>query len=162
MSDQSMENLKINGLKLQIYRAQPLETLFEDSDPMKTPGKYWNLTTMSTGEHRGYQGTWEIKNNGLYFVDIYAYFRRPKGFWFWKKYVFHEAKVSDLFPEAVDNEVKAYWYTGRLNARYKYWPEPEDDELSAHIEKGDVVNLQWYHVERKNGKVIRVPFDGPA
>lgn len=98
----------------------------------------------------------------MYLVDIYAYFRRTKGFWFWKKFVFDEVRVSDLFPAAVDNQIKAYWYSGRLSARYKYWPEQEDTEVSALIEKGDVLQLEWSRVTRKDGQVTRKPLAGPS
>lgn len=59
----------MNGEELQIFRGQPLEALFDDSDPLTTAGRHWRLTTLSTSESRGYLGTWELKNNALYLVD---------------------------------------------------------------------------------------------
>jgi hypothetical protein len=155
MTYQSSELLKVGEETLQIRFTQPLEHYFTNNQTALT---YWNLTPTFTSENRGYGGTWEIKNNGLYLVSIYACRKEVSGFWFWKKVTFPEVTVTDLFPNAVNGEVKAIWFTGPITADTKNMKNPVDDRLSLRIEKGNVIRHQWFHLDG-NGDTNPVPYD---
>ncbi len=159
MSDQSSEFLIVNGERLSISLVYPLEYLFINHEKPTTAQKHWQIDSGYTSDNRGYQGTWEIVNNELYLIDIYTYFIRYKGFLFWKKYYEVAANVSDLFPEAVNNRVKATWFSGPLSAFTKNRVNPVDDVLQLRIGKGDVISYQWCHIELKEGKKVRIPYD---
>jgi len=158
VSDQSSEILRVGDEKLYIDQVQPLEAFFKDYE--MTPAKYWRLTALSSAENRGYCGTWEIKNNSLYLISIYAYRVVKKGFWFWKKVTYPEVNVSDLFPEAIDGEIKATWFSGVFRAYSKTLRNPVDDCLWVKFENGEVVSHRWFHV---NGKTRKddIPYEKP-
>jgi hypothetical protein len=150
MTDQSSEILKVGDEKLYINQVQPLEDFFTDGKT--TPAKHWNLTLLSTAENRGYCGYWEIKNKGLYLVSIFTYRITRKGFWFWKKYTYPELTVTDLFPDAVNGEIKATWFTGGFSGYTKTTKNPVDDRLSVRFDHGDLVSYQWFHLNGKGDK----------
>jgi len=165
MSDQSSEIIIVNAKKLDIDSVNPLEDYLEEHPNLAGPRRNRKITTHMSTENRGYQGTWEIKNNGLYLVDIYAEFRKSSGFWFWKKIYFEPVTIEKLFPEAKNNEIKATWYTGAFSAytrKYIKWPteiNPDYEMLSVRFENGDLIKYQWYHLEEKEGKTEKIPFD---
>lgn len=167
MSDQSSETLIVNGERLRLDWVYPLEDYLYDHPELVGPARHRRITTGSTSENRGYDGTWEIKNNGLYLVDIYADFRKFKGFWFWKKVYLEPVTIAKLFPEAKNNEIKATWFSGAFSAytkKYIKWPSelnPVKDMLRVSFENGDLKRYQWYHLEDKEGKTEKVPFDRP-
>lgn len=154
MSDQSSEYLQVGDEGLYIDQVRPLEHLMDDT----TPAKHWNLVSSSTSENRGYYGNWAIKNNALYLISIETYRVKVKGFWFWKKRTFQELTVRDLFPEAVNDEIKAYWFTGKFSAHTKSMSNPIDDRLVVRFVQGEVVQHQWYHLEK--GKAP-IPYEKP-
>lgn len=87
-----------------------------------------------------------------------------KGFWHWKKLHLETVTISKLFPEAVNNEVKAFWYSGTFSAytpKYIKWNvlNPVKDMLRVHFEKGDLIQYQWFHLENKEGKTEKIPYD---
>jgi hypothetical protein len=155
MTDQSSEILKVGEDILYIRFAQPLEHLFENT---MTAAKYWNLTPTFTSENRGYGGTWEVKDNALYLVSIYACRRQVTGFWFWKKVTFPEVTVTDLFPHALNGEIKAIWFTGSFSAYTKSMKNPVDDRLSVRFEKGNLTHYQWFHLDG-NGDKNAIPYN---
>lgn len=163
MTQQSSEVLKAGDEKLFMHEGvYPLEAYIGEPDNYKGKdwgaGKYFNITALSTAEHRGYCGYWEIKNNALYFTGIFAYHIRKKGFWFWKKYEYPEASVTDLFPEAVNGEIKATWFTGKFSSYTKTTKNPVDDRLWLNIKNGEVIEYQWYHLE-SNSRFGGVAFE---
>lgn len=161
MSEQSLDVLLVNGERLRIDWTYPLEALFMDTKKPTSARKHWKIVSLATSENRGYYGTWELKNNELFLVDIETNFIRYKGFLFWKKRYLVAANVSDLFPEAINNQVKATWFSGRLTAYTKFWKNPVDDVLKLHFDSGNMISYQWCHIEMKDGKMVKVPYDRP-
>lgn len=164
MSDQSSETIIVNGERLILDWAYPLEDYLYDHPELVGPARHRRITTRSTSENRGYDGTWEIKNNGLYLVDIYSEFIKYKGFWFWKKLHFETVTIAKLFPEAINNEIKATWFSGAFSAytrKYIKWQvlNPVKDMLRVSFENGNLKRYQWYHLEEKDGKKEKVPYD---
>lgn len=158
MTEQSREILKVGDEKLYLFAGvYPLE----DYPPGETSAAdYWKITALSTAENRGYAGTWEVRNGEFHLADIYAYRIVNKGFWFWKKRLYPEVYVPDLFPHATNGIVKATWFTGRLAGFTRSAKNPVNDRLSLTIEKGNVVQHQWFHLEGQ-GYSGAVPFDKP-
>lgn len=165
MSDQSSETVIVNGERLRLDWVYPLEDYLDDHPELVGRSGHRRITTRSTSEHRGYDGTWEIKNSGLYLVDIYAEFRKFRGFWFWRKVYFEPVTISKLFPAAKNNEIKATWFSGAFSAYTpKYINRPSElnpvkDMLRVSFEQGDLKRYQWYHLEEKDGKIEKVPYD---
>jgi len=124
--------LKVGDEYLYIWLTYPLERFFNDD--ITTPAKHWNLTSLSTSENRGYFATWAIKNNALYLVSIDTCRIIKKGFWFWKKEKYQECSVTDLFPEAVNGEIKAPWFSGSITAHTSSTDNPADDRLVVRID----------------------------
>jgi hypothetical protein len=158
MTDQSSEVLKVGDETLYIREVRPLEHYFPEFK--NTARAHWKLVPTYTSENRGYGGTWGIKNNALYLVSIDACRKKVTGFWFWKKVTFPEVTVSDLFPEAVNGEVKATWFTGGFSAHTKTMSNPVDDRLLVRFEQGHVVHHQWFHRDRSDPK-NDIPYDRP-
>lgn len=154
MTDQSSELVKVGDETLRIRFVLPLEHYVGNTSARE----YWRLTPTFTSENRGYGGTWEIKNNALYLISIYACRREVSGFWFWKKVTFPEVTVTDLFPHAMNGEIKATWFTGSFMADTKTMKNPVDDRLLARFDKGVLTHYQWFHLNGK-GDANAVPFD---
>jgi hypothetical protein len=159
MSAQSSESLIVNGEHLRLDWVYPLEDYLQDHQELAQSTRWRKITTLSTSENRGYYGTWELKNNGFYLVNIYSYFIRHRGFWFWKKPYFVEATINQLFPEAVNNELKATWFTGAFSAFTSKQKNPQQDMLRVSIVKGDIDRYQWYHLVMKDGKQEKIPYE---
>jgi hypothetical protein len=158
MTDQSSEVLKVGDETLYIRLVLPLESYFPDYET--TPLEYWKLTPSYTCENRGYGGTWRIKNNALYLESIYAHRKKVTGFLFWKKVTYSELTVADLFPEAVNGEIKATWFTGMFSADTQTTHNPIDDRLSVQFKEGNLISHQWYHIDRSDNK-NDIPYDRP-
>jgi hypothetical protein len=158
MTYQSSEVLKVGDETLYIRQVLPLEYYFPNHE--NTALKYWNLTAISTSENRGYHGIWTIKNNSLYLTSIDAYRKKVEGFLFWKKVSSQAVTISELFPNAINDELKATWFTGKISAYTKSMRNPIDDQLSVRFEKGNLVDYQWYHLEGDKNKTP-IPYDRP-
>ena len=170
MSEQSSDTLIVNGERFYLggYRnldwVYPLEDYLNDHPELVGPRSRRRITTGWSSESRGYEGIWEIKNNGLYLVDIIAEFKKSKGFWFWKKLYLEPVTISKLFPEAINNEIKATWFSGRLIAYTTNFvsgnvSSPDNTMLFARFENGNLISFQWYHLVERNGKIEKVPYD---
>jgi hypothetical protein len=157
MTDQAAEILKVGDQELFFDFVLPLESYFEDRDI--TPEKHWKLTSLMTNLHRGYCCTWEVKGGSFYLAGISAYIIREKGMLFWKKREYEEATVQHLFPEAREGMVKASWFSGLIRAQTWTRSNPIDDELELRIKDGNVVQHQWYHIDRSSGKAERIPYE---
>ena len=81
---------------------------------------------------RGYNGTWSIRNEKLYLVDLYAHIPHIKETYetqflkydFARRDFYYEIKreplaviahLEDVFPEVEDGKLFAYWFTGYVN-----------------------------------------------
>lgn len=157
MTDQSSEVLMVGNETLYMAQVKPLENY---PNGEITARAYWNLSPVSTSEHRGYHGIWTLKNNALYLTSLDGYRKKVKGFWFWRKVSYEEVMISDLFPHATNNEIKATWFTGRFSAFTKTTSNPIDDRLDVIFEKGNLVSYQWFHLEG-NGKKTATSYDKP-
>jgi hypothetical protein len=92
---------------------------------------------------RGYRGTWEIKNNKLYLVDLIAWRRDPNSrrivpqirvdeeaeFYMGEReeFDFQELALQDVFPAVSTDGVFADWFTGELAI-----PSKSSDEKGKH------------------------------
>jgi len=158
MTYQSREILKVGDEKLYIMDGRyPLEHYFSDG---RSVAEHWNLTSLSTAENRGYDATWAVRDGALYLVDIFTYRIVVKGFWFWRKTSYPELVVADLFPDAINGEVKASWFNGSFSAFTKSARNPIDDRLFVKFEKGELVTHQWFHLE-ENNRLNGTPYDKP-
>ncbi len=83
---------------------------------------------------RGYVGTWEIRNNELFLIELRAWVDR-----------FNEVGLDYLFPE--QNAVKAIWFSREVTIRgieYEFSENYYDKtmyekDLVLKFEKGDVI-----------------------
>jgi len=97
MTAQTREILYYNGEKF-LLSTEPLKPLLEiigDETPFPEPH------VISSGCWRGYVGTWEIKDDKLYLVELQGYPKENK-----------ELSLDNLFPN--QNIVFAEWFSGEI------------------------------------------------
>ena len=100
-----------------------------------------------TGLQRGYEGTWEIRDNLLLLVKLDGYF-----------YNYRKVDIHCLFPG--EDTVFANWYTGKLRIPFgfpiyqggDYFQSIFDFELTIKIEKGHLVGTRMQNTMKKGRK----------
>lgn len=127
MTTQISDSIIVEG-KRYFLNVEPLEQWFEQTQMRP------KFAVESSACWRGYIATWEIKNLGLYLVDIDATLENGT-----------DVNVELLFPNS-KGEVKATWFTGVIVI--------SDEKVFEHI---DVENLpedeQYLYYEIKRGRV---------
>lgn len=126
MTVQILEKIKI-GTKCYPFKSSPLETYF------KLLGRKPEIQTKLSICHRGYCGTWELRNEHLYLIGI-----NPLSS--------DNFKMDKLFP-GYENRVFAHWVSGK-----------EPFEIGSEIGRsfgGDYPMLEYeVTLNFSNGKVI--------
>ena len=148
---QASENITVNGVGY-LTPVHPLESYKEAQN--------FGFLALTTANYRGYQGTWEVKNNRLYLVAIDG---RVQG----KDHKWEDASLERMFPGLVkDGKVDAIWFSGTIYAPGSRWgeklPDSTRDEQMAKatlilkVTKGTVVvikqetNMHW---AARNGNI---------
>jgi hypothetical protein len=108
------------------------EELQSHSQPLRSHPNLPEFLPLGSFCWRGYNGTWSIKNEKLYLVDLYAHIPHPTevnikqclrydlerdDFYYETVHepVAVKATLKDVFPEAGKDGLSADWFTGNIN-----------------------------------------------
>jgi hypothetical protein len=100
---------------------------------------------VSTGNIRGYQAIWEIKEDKLYLCGILAWLKEGKEI--------KQANIAKLFPDQYsDGRVDASWFSGKITLADGKWLQPKgsvesfpEREIELVIVSGRVVQTEIIH-----------------
>jgi hypothetical protein len=104
---------------------------------------------VSTGNMRGYQAIWEIKDNKLYLCGIIGWVKEGKEM--------KQANIEELFRDRYkDGRVDASWFSGKLLLADGKWIRPEGSiepfpkkEIELTIVSGKIVQIQTKNYNQK-------------
>ena len=133
MTAQAMEIIKIDGQNSRMA-TEPLRLYFEKS------GKEQELVSTSSACWRGYVGTWEVKDDKLYLVDIEATISNHR------TENYNTVGLDYFFPGK--EEVFASWFSGEIRIpigdllRYVHmgYGSVFEEDLYLTIESGIIVS----------------------
>jgi hypothetical protein len=123
-----------------ILLSTPLEALWE----METFDKP-DCKVSSYFNWRGYQATWEVKDNELLLLAVTS--KDPE----------NPIDLKEIFPDCEGKPIKAWWYTGSLKLAagkcvrlmpYGYGSKFET-ELYITVKKGNVIDKSFKHFNSK-------------
>jgi ankyrin repeat protein len=105
---QDNEIVFYEGRSYQLYNTLPLDSFYKNGNDRP---KFQIIPDgWSTGNYRGYVGTWEIKDDRLYLSGIDSWIQKDNGS--------VRADLGALFGDRyIDGRVNATWFTGELRLR---------------------------------------------
>lgn len=141
MTAQVSETIIIEEKKLALL-TEPLAPLLEEKEV--------EFTARSSACWRGYIGTWELKNDGLYLIAFDGIFNHEK------------VELKDLYKKESSDPVKANWFSGELRIPigemviyvHGGYESSYSEELIITIDRGDAINFIHEVFHFKEVKVL--------